>query len=89
MEDCRITSNQKGAHVKIKNQGHADHFFFDQKGIMVHREFVPEGETVNQYFYQQIFIHLHNKFDAAGRNCGAMSHGFSTMTTHPHTRQLV
>ena len=62
--------------------------FFLIRG-MVHHEFVPEGETVNQYFYQQIFIHLHNKFDAAGRNCGAMSHGFSTMTMHPHTRQLV
>ena len=25
--------------------------FFDQKD-MVHHEFVPEGETVNQHFYQ-------------------------------------
>ena len=33
--------------------------FFNQKG-MVHHEFVPEGETVNQHFYQQVLIHLHN-----------------------------
>ena len=34
--------------------------FFDQKG-MVYREFVPEGETVNQHFYQQVLIRLHNR----------------------------
>ena len=33
--------------------------FFNQKD-MVHHEFVPEGETVNQHFYQQVFICLHN-----------------------------
>ena len=27
VEDCRITQTQEGVHVKIKNQGHADHFF--------------------------------------------------------------
>ena len=34
--------------------------FFDQKG-MVHHEFVPEGETVNQHFYQQVLICRHNR----------------------------
>ena len=34
--------------------------FFDQKG-MVHHKFVPEGETVNQHFYQQVLICLHNQ----------------------------
>ena len=34
--------------------------FFDQKG-MVHHEFVPEGETMNHHFYQQVLIHLHNQ----------------------------
>ena len=34
--------------------------FFDQKD-MVHHEFVPEGKTVNQHFYQQVFICLHNR----------------------------
>ena len=33
--------------------------FFDQKG-MAHHEFVPESETVNQHFYQQVLICLHN-----------------------------
>ena len=34
--------------------------FFDQKGF-VHHEFVLEGETVNQHFYQQVLIHLHDR----------------------------
>ena len=33
--------------------------FFNQKGVVPH-EFVPEGETVNQHFYQQVLIHLYN-----------------------------
>ena len=34
--------------------------FFDQKS-MVHHKFVPEGKTVNQHFYQQVLICLHNQ----------------------------
>ena len=34
--------------------------FFDQKG-MVHHEFAPESKTVNQHFYQQVLIYLHNQ----------------------------
>ena len=34
--------------------------FFDQKGL-VHHEFEPEGETVNQYFYQQVLIRPHDQ----------------------------
>ena len=34
--------------------------FCDQKAI-VHHKFVPEGETVNQHFYQQVLIRLHNR----------------------------
>lgn len=34
--------------------------FFDQKGL-VHHEFVPEGQTVNQHFYQQVLNRLHDR----------------------------
>ena len=34
--------------------------FFDKKGL-VHHEFVPEGQTVNQHFYQQVIIRLHDR----------------------------
>ena len=34
--------------------------FFNQKS-MVHHEFVPAGKTVNQLFFQQVLIRLHNQ----------------------------
>ena len=34
--------------------------FFYQRDL-VHHELVPEGEIVNQYFYQQILIHLNDQ----------------------------
>ena len=35
--------------------------FFDHQE-MVHREFVPQGQTVNQYFYKEVLTRLVNKF---------------------------
>ena len=34
--------------------------FFDQKGL-VHHEFVPDGQTVNQTFYKQVLDRLHRR----------------------------
>ena len=34
--------------------------FFDHQG-MVHHEFVPQGQTVNQHFYKEVLTHLVNK----------------------------
>ena len=34
--------------------------FFDYQG-MVHHEFVPRGQTVNQHFYKEVLTHLVNK----------------------------
>ena len=34
--------------------------FFDQNGL-AYNELVPEGKTVNQYFYQQVLIRLHDR----------------------------
>ena len=61
--DCRITQTQEGTHVKIKNQGHADEFF-SIRSVWVSSylsKFVPKSETVNQHFYQQVLICLHNQ----------------------------
>ena len=40
--------------------------FFDQKSLVYHI-FVPEGETVNQYFYQQVLIRLHDRVERSRR----------------------
>ena len=53
MEDRKITLTQKGAHVKIEGQ------IFGPEGFG--SSFVSKGETVHQYFYQQVFIRLHDR----------------------------
>ena len=50
--------------------------FFDQKG-MVHYEFVAKSETVNQHFYQQLLICLHNQVRCSRWEFRVTSHGFS------------
>ena len=60
--------------------------FFDQKG-MVHHEFcLRVKEWISTSTSRFSFTSI-TKFDAAGKNCGVTSHGFSTMTMHP--RQLM
>ena len=34
--------------------------FFDQNGL-AYNELVPESKTINQYFYQQVLIRLHDR----------------------------
>jgi len=36
---------------KVPHQDHVDHFY-DSQGV-VHKEFVPEGKTVNAEFYEE------------------------------------
>ena len=57
MEDRRIPRPKKMRMLKSKIKVMLI-AFFDQKGL-VHHEFVSKGETVNQYFYQQVLIRLH------------------------------
>ena len=59
MAVSRFATTKKGADVEIEGQGHADRFF-DFKGL-VHHEFVPEGQTVNQHFYQQVLARLSDR----------------------------
>jgi hypothetical protein len=42
----------------IKCEENVD-LFFDVNGI-VHKEFVPPGQTVNQYFYLDVLKRLHD-----------------------------
>ena len=53
--------------------------FFDQKGI-VHKEFVPPGQTVNAGFYVEILKRLREICEGSDLISGGTTHGCSTMT---------
>ena len=56
MEERIVTKTQKGEGVLVQNQGDADRFF-DVHGI-VHAEFLPLGQTINQHVYKNILQRL-------------------------------
>ena len=64
MEVSGITKTKEGRNVHIQDQSDAHHFF-DQKGL-VHHEFVPEGQTVNQHFYKEVLGRLHDRVQFVG-----------------------
>ena len=66
MEVFRITKTKEGQNVQIQDRSDAHHFF-DQKGL-VHHEFVPEGQTVNQNFYKEVLGRLHDRVRRSRRN---------------------
>jgi len=53
---CKLSSSQESENEQIQNQNDA-HLFFDSQGI-VHKEFVPPGQTVNQNFYREVLERL-------------------------------
>ena len=59
MEDCQFPTTKKILSVQIKSQNYvAD--FFDIRGI-VHCEFLPTGQTVNQVYYLEVLERLREK----------------------------
>jgi len=60
-------------------------YFFDANGI-VHLEFIPNGQTVNQAFYLQVLKRLH---DTNAPSCGKAGSGGFTTTTCKHTKPWV
>ena len=56
MEDAHFTETEKSKTSEVKCENDA-HCFFDVRGIL-HREFVPPGQTVNQEFYLEILRRL-------------------------------
>jgi len=52
MEDAHFTKTKKSKTSEVKCENDAL-FFFDVRGI-VHREFIPPGQTVNQEFYLEV-----------------------------------
>ena len=60
-------------------------FFFDVRGI-VHREFVPPGQTVNQEFTWRFWGDWERMCEKNAQNCGDRVIGFSIMTTSQLTQ---
>jgi len=53
---CKLSPSQESDNEQIQNQIDA-HLFFDGQGI-VHKEFVPPGQSVNQTFYRDVLERL-------------------------------
>jgi alpha-L-fucosidase len=62
METAVIPTTQESSHVEITNEDNA-HKFFRYQGI-VHSEFIPQGQSINQAYYVEILKRL---FEAARR----------------------
>jgi len=54
---CKLSPSQESENEQIQNQIDAHLLFFDSQGI-VHKEFVPPGQTVNQTFYREVLERL-------------------------------
>ena len=48
----KFSSSEESTHEQIQGENH-DYVFFDSRGI-VHKEFVPPGQTVNHAFYKDV-----------------------------------
>ena len=56
MEKPWIRKANEDKEVEVEGEGD-DHRIFEVKGV-VHFEFLPEGQTVNQTIYKEIFLCL-------------------------------
>jgi len=56
---CKLSPSQESENEQIQNQIDS-HFFFDSQGI-VHKEFVPPRQTVNQTFYREVLEKLRKR----------------------------
>ena len=54
-----ITTSEKSEDEQVKNKIHS-HLFFYCRGI-VHTEFVPQGQAVNQFYYREILERLRKR----------------------------
>ena len=57
VEHGKLFPSQESENEQIQNQIDAHLFFFDSQGI-VHKEFVPSGQTDNQTFHREVLERL-------------------------------
>jgi len=62
--------------------------FFDVRGI-VHYEFVPTGQTVNQVYYSEVLERLREKVKRKRPELLPTTHGSCIMTIHLLTRHCL
>ena len=60
VEEYVLAQTKESPHAMFTSESDADHTFLDHQG-MVHHEFVPKGQTVNQHFYKEVPTCLVNK----------------------------
>ena len=53
----KFSSSEESTHEQIRGENFDYCFFFDSRGI-VHKEFVPPGQTVNHAFYKDVLERL-------------------------------
>ena len=54
---CKISPSQESENKQNQNEIDAHLFFFDSQGI-VHKEFAPPGQSVNQTFFREVLERL-------------------------------
>ena len=59
MAHKKFSSSEESTHEQIQGANY-DYCFFDSRGI-VHKEFVPAGQTVNHDFYKDVLERLRKR----------------------------
>jgi len=62
----KFSSSEESTREQIQGENH-DYCFFDSRGI-VHKEFVPPGQTVNHAFYKDVLEWLRKRVQRIGRD---------------------
>ena len=62
----KFSSSEESTHEQIQGENH-DYCFSDSRGI-VHKEFVPPGQTVNHAFYKDVLERLRKRVQRVRRD---------------------
>jgi len=55
----QLTATKESKNEQIKNQNHANLFFVSQ--VVVHKEFMPQGQTVNKQYHREVLERLRKR----------------------------
>ena len=83
MEESNVAEAEESKDGKVKNQGDVD-CFFGVRGI-VHAEFLPQGQTINQHMYRDVLRRLLQSVRETGRQMYEKNNGCFTTTKLPRT----